>query len=192
LKRNQHFICFFERLLLSSQWFRNKRVMLYIYKASAGSGKTHLLTGFFLQLLFKKPVEVDDGKRPLLFNEILAVTFTNKATAEMKERIIKELHTLYTQPEESDFIEALMESEGGEKALTIEQIRRRAFAILNAILNDYSELHVSTIDSFFQQVLRSFAHELNLQGNFEIELFDNLFPAIYKVNAFVASFKRCS
>lgn len=140
--------------------------MLYIYKASAGSGKTHLLTGFFLQLLFNKPQQPTESERPLLFNEILAVTFTNKATAEMKERIIQELHLLSTHPEKSDFIDKIRTTD----ATTLASIQHRAHSILNALLNDYSGLHVSTIDSFFQQVLRSFAHELNLQGNYEIEL----------------------
>jgi len=144
--------------------------MLYIYKASAGSGKTHLLTGFFIQLLFNKPEQPTEYDRPLLFNEILAVTFTNKATAEMKERIIEELHKLYTDPQDSPFIDKLLIAGNSGKVPSLEEISRRAYSILNAMLNDYSSLHVSTIDSFFQQVLRSFAHELNLQGNYEIEL----------------------
>lgn len=144
--------------------------MLYIYKASAGSGKTHLLVGFFLQSLFNKTVQYDEEKRPLLFNEILAVTFTNKATSEMKERLIEELYTLYTQPEKSDFIDDITQPDTQGKSLSISDVKRRSYAILSAMLNDYSELHVSTIDSFFQQVLRSFAHELNLQGKFEIEI----------------------
>ncbi|MDO4497191.1 MAG: UvrD-helicase domain-containing protein [Bacteroidales bacterium] len=144
--------------------------MLHIYKASAGSGKTHLLTGFFLQQLFRQPIEGKEEGRPLLFNEILAVTFTNKATAEMKERIIEELHKLHNEPQKSPYLKDLLKPSANGKVLSIEEIQRRSFGILSSILNDYSELHVSTIDSFFQQVLRSFAHELNLQGNYEIEL----------------------
>lgn len=149
--------------------------MLHIYKASAGSGKTHLLTGFFLKLLLKQQSEAsNEQQRPLLFNEVLAVTFTNKATAEMKERFIKELHQLATDPEKSDHYEDLIKPGAeGEKPLTPQQISRRARAILNSVLNSYTDLHVSTIDSFFQHILRSFAHELNLLGNYEIELDSN-------------------
>lgn len=147
-------------------------IMLYIYRASAGSGKTHLLTGFYLRLLFHNeltPLVKEEG-RNLMFGEILAVTFTNKATAEMKERIIAELDILHRTPEKSDFLSDLIQPNTNCKPLTIGQIQSRALSILTAMLNDYSELHVSTIDSFFQQVLRSFAHEMNMQGSYEIEL----------------------
>lgn len=144
--------------------------MLYIYRASAGSGKTHLLTGFYLRLLFHNELTPSLEGRNMLFGEILAVTFTNKATAEMKERIINELDVLHRTPMKSDFIADLINPPKGGQPLTIEQIQSRALGILTSILNDYTDFHVSTIDSFFQQVLRSFAHELNVQGSYEIEL----------------------
>lgn len=148
--------------------------MLYIYRASAGSGKTFLLTGFYIELLFRKELTPSLEGRNLLFNEILAVTFTNKATSEMKERIIKELNRLRSTPSKSDFYSKLTVPDSEGHSMTDEEIKKRADAILREMLTDYSSLHISTIDSFFQQVVRSFAHEMNLQGNYEIELDENL------------------
>jgi len=140
--------------------------MLYVYRASAGSGKTHLLTGFYLKLLFRKDLAVPEVGRPALFKEILAVTFTNKATAEMKSRIIEELELLSRQPSKSDYYRELNPGEAEPE----ETIGKRAATIMNRLLNDYTDFNISTIDSFFQRIVRSFARELNLQGNYEIEL----------------------
>ncbi len=140
--------------------------MLYVYRASAGSGKTHLLTGFYLKLLFRKDLAVPEIGRPALFKEILAVTFTNKATAEMKSRIIEELELLSRRPSDSDYYPELNPGEAEPE----EVIRKRAATIMNRLLNDYTDFNISTIDSFFQRIVRSFARELNLQGNYEIEL----------------------
>ncbi|HBS86480.1 MAG: hypothetical protein A2W91_19885 [Bacteroidetes bacterium GWF2_38_335] len=127
-----------------------------IYRASAGSGKTFQLTGEYLRLVFKNPAS---------YRNILAVTFTNKATDEMKGRIIKELYKLSCGTE-SNYVEMLR----NELKLDDKQIIYRAKLILKKILHDYSRFSVSTIDSFFQQVLRSFARELNLRFGFDIEL----------------------
>lgn len=145
-------------------------IMLYIYRASAGSGKTFLLTRFYIELLFRKELTPALEGRNLLFSEILAVTFTNKATAEMKKRIIDELDTLRTDPKASSYYDCLIAPDSTGHQMSDEEIQKRAFEILKEMLTDYSSLHISTIDSFFQQVIRSFAHELNLQGNYEIEL----------------------
>ena len=156
---------------------------LKVYGASAGSGKTHQLTGFYLQLLFRDdwaPQEAEGyPARASFFSEILAVTFTNKATEEMKSRIVSELKRLAENPLESPFYEAInpvADTTGqgaqkeGERRWQQEQIQEKARSILSTILNDYSNFNVSTIDSFFQKVLRAFARELDVQGNFEIEL----------------------
>ncbi|MDR3250571.1 MAG: UvrD-helicase domain-containing protein [Tannerella sp.] len=130
--------------------------MLTIYSASAGTGKTHTLTGEYLSLLLKGR----DAHR-----RILAVTFTNKATAEMKKRIIEELFRLAdNQP--SDYISLL--SEDGK--WSEETIRSRAKNMLVTILHDYSALNISTIDHFFQRTVRAFAREIGLQGNYQIEI----------------------
>jgi len=133
---------------------------LTIYKASAGSGKTFTLTRNFLTLLFQE----DDN-----YKHILAATFTNKATEEMKNRIIAELHTL-AKGEES-----------AHRAFLREQLPHiKSDAILNAqaqktlanILHDYSNLSITTIDRFFQKIIRSFAREIRVSSNYNIELDD--------------------
>ncbi len=139
---------------------------LNIYRASAGSGKTHLLTGFYLKQLFLPTELPDASKTELRFSEILAVTFTNKATAEMKGRIIQELHLLSVDPKKSLFWEDV--NPDGKN--TAEKIQKKAKELLVQILNDYASFNISTIDSFFQKVVRSFARELNVSGNYEIEM----------------------
>ena len=130
--------------------------MLTIYSASAGTGKTHTLTGEYLSLLFK-------GRER--HRHILAVTFTNKATAEMKSRIVEELFRL-ADNQSSSYLEIL--SNNGRKNET--EIRAQANVILRSILHDYSAFHISTIDHFFQQTLRTFTREIGLQGNYQVEL----------------------
>ena len=130
--------------------------MLKIYSASAGTGKTHTLTGEYMSLLFK-------GKEQ--HRHILAVTFTNKATAEMKSRIIEELFRL-ADDSSSDYMALL--SENGKKSET--EIRDQARKILITILHDYSAFNISTIDHFFQRTIRAFTREIGLQGNYRIEM----------------------
>lgn len=143
-----------------------KEQPLNIYRASAGSGKTHLLTGFYLKQLFLPADLPGSPNTELRFSEILAVTFTNKATAEMKGRIIQELYLLSVDPQKSDYWEDV--NPDGSK--TPDQIRKKAKDLLVQILNDYASFNISTIDSFFQKVVRSFARELNVSGNYEIEM----------------------
>ena len=131
--------------------------MLTIYRASAGAGKTHRLTGEYLALLFA-------GARDA-YRRILAVTFTNKATDEMKSRIVSELHALASGAK-SDYLASLSAKQGQ----TEDVIRRRAAQILADILNDYSAFNISTIDRFFQQTMRAFTREIGLSGGYEIEL----------------------
>ena len=129
---------------------------LTIYSASAGSGKTYKLTAIYLANLFRSRYN---------YRKILAVTFTNKATAEMKSRILDHLHKLAVG-EKSDYLTGLIRSTGKPE----EWIRKEAMEILNTILHDYSRFSVSTIDSFFQKVLRAFAREIGLHSGFSIEL----------------------
>ncbi len=139
---------------------------LNIYRASAGSGKTHLLTGFYIKLLFLSELLPETHSGEMHFNEVLAVTFTNKATAEMKSRIIEELHLLSQTPRKSHYWDEI--SHQGERPE--QQIRDKATELLVQILNEYSSFNISTIDSFFQKIVRSFARELNVPGNYEVEL----------------------
>ena len=132
--------------------------MLNIYRASAGSGKTYRLTQDYIHLLF-------DPKKERAHRRILAVTFTNKATDEMKTRILKELHAL-SQGSTSDYREGLM----AKFHLDEEAVNVRAKHILTNILHDYSSFSISTIDRFFQQVIRSFARDIGVHGGYNLEL----------------------
>ena len=132
---------------------------LKIYTASAGSGKTHALTREFLRLM------LSTGD-PRYFTTIQAVTFTKKATAEMKGRIVAELSTLARTPEESLFTRDLCQELGISEA----KLRERANATLHALLLEYTSFRVRTIDSFFQEVVRSFAYELGHAGALRVQL----------------------
>jgi len=132
--------------------------MLNIYRASAGSGKTYRLTQDYIHLLF-------DPKKERAHRRILAVTFTNKATDEMKTRILKELHAL-SQGSRSDYRQGLM----AKFHLDEEAVNGKAKHILTTILHDYSSFSISTIDRFFQQVIRSFARDIGVHGGYNLEL----------------------
>lgn len=153
---------------------QDKDKTLNIYRASAGSGKTHLLTGFYLKLLFINDLLPETHSGEMKFSEVLAVTFTNKATAEMKERIIKELHLLSTNPLKSNYwadLAPAYNSQGkASDEETARRIKKKATGLLIQVLNEYSQFNISTIDSFFQKIVRSFARELNIPGNYEVEL----------------------
>ncbi|HIZ87029.1 MAG TPA: UvrD-helicase domain-containing protein [Candidatus Coprenecus pullistercoris] len=141
--------------------------MLEIWKASAGSGKTYKLTGDYLRLLLSGGMD--------RYKSILAVTFTNKATGEMKQRILKELNTL-SSGGKSSYIKELMQLDRFAEvpgASREQAVREHAGALLSEILNDYSQFNISTIDRFFQQVLRSFAMETGHFASYNIELNDN-------------------
>lgn len=129
---------------------------LTIYSASAGSGKTFKLAGIYLSRLFLSKYN---------YRKILAVTFTNKATAEMKKRILDQLYML-AKGEKSDYLNDLMNISGKNE----ETIREEANEILFSILHDFSRFSVSTIDTFFQKVIRAFAREAGLQSGYSIEL----------------------
>lgn len=130
-----------------------------IYKSSAGSGKTYTLTLEYLKLALQNPRSA--------YKQILAVTFTNKATQEMKERILKVLGQLSKEVNpDGDLEKVLMES----LDLNPEELQSRAKETLLHILHGYGYFAVSTIDSFFQRVIRSFAREMDLQAKFDLEM----------------------
>lgn len=139
--------------------------MLTVYKASAGSGKTYTLAYKYIRtLLATDPAD----RRP--HSHILAITFTRKATAEMKSRIIKELDALSRVPEPTDKDTPYAASLADEFGWDRPYIASRAAKALSAILHDYDAFNVSTIDSFFQQILRNFAREIDRQGDYRVEL----------------------
>ena len=138
------------------------KIPLTVYKASAGSGKTFRLAVDYIKLL------VED---PTAYRRILAVTFTNKATEEMKMRILTQLYGIShhcNDGETQDYIDIITQ-ETGHNA---EFVRQRAAIALDNLLHNYSYFRVETIDSFFQSVLRNLARELDLTANLRIELND--------------------
>ena len=134
--------------------------MLNIYRASAGSGKTYRLTQDYIRLLFSS-FSNEKGHR-----RVLAVTFTNKATDEMKSRILKELFTLSNGGGEEKFRAELISN----LSLDENKINEWSKKNLIRILHDYSAFSISTIDTFFQQVLRSFTREIGVSGGYNLEL----------------------
>ena len=132
--------------------------MIKIMKASAGSGKTYNLAREYIRLLLAK-------KDPQAYRHILAVTFTNKATDEMKRRILDELFTLSTEPAKSPYFEDFL-----PEFKTAEALQKRASSQLGGILHDYSSFAVSTIDKFFQQTLRAFSREIGQFASYQVEL----------------------
>ena len=127
-------------------------------KASAGSGKTYNLAKTYIRLL------LTDEER-YSYRHILAVTFTNKATDEMKNRILKELHVLSTKTAESPYYEDFLPLFGSEESL-----RKRSATVLCDILHDYGAFAVSTIDRFFQQTLKAFSREIGQFSSYQVEL----------------------
>lgn len=165
--------------------------MLNIYKASAGSGKTFALAGDYLRLLLG--IETDGGKIRLnpmpagAHRSILAITFTNKATEEMKTRIIHELAVLAGMEPgwtaESPHAARLSELFGCSR----EELANSAGIALQSILQDFNGFNISTIDAFFQSILRTFAYEVDLPGNYELEL-DDKFVVSSGVNDMLTAF----
>lgn len=136
---------------------------LKVYNASAGSGKTYTLVKEYLKLLFSSPS--DDH-----FSSIIAMTFTNLAALEMKERIIKELDTISYISKENFERNQLAISLADELKLSPEQIIHKSKKILKALLHQYEGFSVVTIDKFNLRLIKSFKRELNLPENFEVEL----------------------
>ncbi len=127
-----------------------------ILSASAGSGKTY-------QLAYKYVRDVVE--HPEMYRAILAVTFTNKATEEMKSRILREIHLLASGCK-SPYVEKLC----AELQLTESMVRKQAMRARTSILHDYSRFSVLTIDKFFQRIIRAFIKELGIDLNYNIEL----------------------
>ena len=140
-----------------------QQATLKIYKASAGSGKTFRLAVEYLKLIIENPV---------LYVNILAVTFTNKATAEMKSRILTELFGIAKGLADSKIYldTILMELKERDTDWNVQKIREKAQEALQLLLHDYSRFHIETIDSFFQSILRNLAKELGLGAYMNIEL----------------------
>ncbi|MGM9803155.1 MAG: UvrD-helicase domain-containing protein [Muribaculaceae bacterium] len=146
-----------------------KMMPLQVIKAAAGSGKTYQLTYEYIKLLLGKKNQADGSfslakNRSEYHEHILAVTFTNKATDEMKQRIVKELHLMMHG--EGDFVDKMVE----EFKTTRQQLCDAAGTALQELLFGYTSFNVCTIDSFFQTVLRAFAYELDQDYDYAVAI----------------------
>ena len=142
------------KILIEQQ--QNIETPFHIYRSGAGSGKTFTLAKSYLKLALS---------RPGAFRNILGVTFTNKATEEMKSRIVSFLKVLAKgedHPMRPELCETL--------EITDQILSERAADALSDILHQYGRFSIVTIDSFFHAVIRSFAREMGLQGTFTIDL----------------------
>ena len=129
--------------------------MLTVYKASAGSGKTFQLVVEYIHLLILNTKN---------YKHILAVTFTNKATNEMKSRILEQL-SLLAGNEDSDYLEPLLKKGHSESF-----VRKQAKDVLKYILHDYNRFSISTIDAFTQRIIKAFNRELGISPHYLLEL----------------------
>ncbi len=140
---------------------------LVVYKSSAGSGKTSTLVREYLKLTLDNPWQ---------FRNVLAITFTNKAANEMKERVLNALRLMVAgKTEEEDELKELK----NELSIPEEELREKAGKLLTAIIHDYDEFAVSTIDSFVHGIIKTFATDIKLPQNFEVVLDkDDIIPEI--------------
>jgi len=134
---------------------------LTVYKASAGSGKTFALAVQYIKLVVRNPQA---------YRNILAVTFTNKATEEMKTRILGQLYGIWQQlPDSDSYLQEVCRALDASP----EYVSKRAGEALTLLLHNYNHFRVMTIDTFFQSVLRNLARELDLTANLRIGLNDS-------------------
>jgi ATP-dependent exoDNAse (exonuclease V) beta subunit len=129
-----------------------------VYNASAGSGKTFTLVKEYLKVLL-------NSEDIFSFQKILAVTFTNKAAGEMKERVLSSLED-FAAGKENDLCNIIIKEIDADKPI----IQQRSKKILEAILQNYAAFSITTIDSFTHKIIKSFAYDLGLPQNFEVEM----------------------
>ena len=134
-----------------------------VYKSSAGSGKTYTLVKEYLSIAL-------GSSNPERYKNILAITFTNKAAAEMKDRVTLYLKSFCNANSLSGGETLMFENLKESLGLNNEQLEGRAFKMLQSILHNYSDFNITTIDKFILRIIRSFSFDLQLPYNFEVEL----------------------
>jgi ATP-dependent exoDNAse (exonuclease V) beta subunit len=134
-----------------------------VYKSSAGSGKTYTLVKEYLKLALAT------GQKDY-YRYILAITFTNKAAEEMKARVFLYLKDLSCNLTENHKNYTLQKRLSEDLKIPIHELQFRAEIVLTHMLHHYSDIAISTIDKFTHRVIRTFAHDLHLPLNFEIEM----------------------
>lgn len=153
----------------------NSEKPFVVYKSSAGSGKTFTLTKSYLTIALS--ANSDD-----YFKTILAITFTNKAAAEMKSRILNSLREFALGNFNGSSL-SLAESLCDNLKISLDELRDKSKRVYSLMLHRYSDINISTIDKFVHKIVRTFAHDLNLPINFEINLEEGLLlaEAVYKL-----------
>ena len=143
--------------------FMNPNGNFLVYKSSAGSGKTYTLVKEYLSIALGS----NNSER---YKNILAITFTNKAASEMKERVTTYLKA-FCSSKKNDGGEVLMFNNlKSELNVTDEKLKERSFKMLKSILHNYSDFNITTIDKFILKIIKSFSFDLQLPYNFEVEL----------------------
>ena len=133
---------------------------LLVLKSSAGSGKTYALVKHYLRICLSQEL-------PFAYTHILAITFTNAAAAEMKERVLDRLKEFTREDgKNSQLFQEIQQS----LAISPEELQARASKTLSHMLHHYSRIAISTIDSFTQRIVRAFARDLRLHPDFGIHL----------------------
>ncbi|WCO01805.1 UvrD-helicase domain-containing protein [Psychroserpens ponticola] len=139
-----------------------KQTPFTIYNASAGSGKTYTLVQDYLKILFT-------SNSLLTFRNILALTFTNKAVGEMKERIIDTLKT-FSDASILSSSNSMFETIAKDLNLEPKGLHEKSKLLLHTMVHNYAAFDISTIDKFNHKLIRTFAHDLKLPVDFEVEL----------------------
>lgn len=137
-----------------------------VCRASAGSGKTFTLVKEYLKIALNG----EDTELESKFTHILAITFTNKAANEMKRRVIDYLKEISELDETENPSKAMAKILMKEMSISLQELKRRCRIVHSSILHRYSEFAISTIDSFTHQIVQTFAHDLNLTVNFDLQL----------------------
>ena len=134
-----------------------------VYKSSAGSGKTYTLVREYIALALQSPA---------YFKHILAITFTNKAANEMKQRIVQGLIQLADPVTYSNgaIVKFMLPDLVKNTNYTVEEITEKSKSVIIRVLHEYDDFAVRTIDSFVSRIIRTFAHDLHLPVDFEIEM----------------------
>ncbi len=140
----------------------NNSTPFSIYDAAAGSGKTYSLVKEYCKILL-------NAKDDNYYKYILAITFTNKAVAEMKQRIIDNLIS-FAEDDFADNPSDMAKDIVSETGLSLEEIQTKSKRIITHLLHNYSSFSVETIDSFNHRLIRTFARDLKLSGSFEVSL----------------------
>ena len=142
-------------------YFYKVQKQFVVYKSSAGSGKTYTLVKEYLKLAL-----ADTSTIPKTYRKILAITFTNKAAAEMKLRVIDALKQIAGSHPKA---QSLINDISTDLNLDPSVLQTRAVKLLSEILHNYSDFSISTIDSFTHKIVKTFAYDLKLPVNFTIE-----------------------